>query len=1628
MQHINSFSGGMKRGIDYTLMPQDSYSFMLNGYLVSRDNHGYVVTAIKGNKEIAQFDVDECPIGSVSFNGVLYIITHKIVSENGSICFYSLNGTNGNGWIVGEMKIIPNGPDNELIISDTVLGITRDKLIEVFAKQSYDGSVDLYICNGLSPNVVINTGINQLGFHTERKYVTLSDAPTFQLQKLTSTIPQVNHEILNTGNLKPGTYYFYLRYEDESLNSTPFIKEYGPIVIHSGSKTNNSAVGVANENNAKLSKSIKLSITNADIRYNKISVGVVFYYGSNGIVSRDNYLIDKSYTLKNNSVTIVFTGDNGIRSLLVEEIISDNLQYNISETHLQFENRYYGANWKGKELNYNILREFAKRIIPYAVLDTEDNFDKVYDSSNRKHEYMENEIYPFGVSFLIEGRYKTPVFPIYGWYEGVNDITYLSRQVIDVPGHYETPPVVPFDVVMFTWQSSGWYGSPNQCGVDLDGIAPAGGIGFNFAAVHNGTSVVSYFTVELNEGDWNGFFTFPEVASNYTISFAYVLDNSIVKYAYRHLTDWTVAVHPIPTYQPNDIWIDNTYKNGPTFESENPINNGLGLYKFPEKLLLINEGVVDNGLHFKLMGLKFDYSKAYEYLASLVNNIPNITGFYMVQGDRKKNVITQGFSVAAVESVGYHAKVVCRVDDVANYNHHISSNIDLGNNNNKVAFPFLDGSDYRLFPVAKINRTYDGSGDDADDYSFSIQEDDITRLTVFSKGEQIQETAGHPLVEAFDLSVVQDHANTQLENLSLEQDSKLKNVNTNKFCIYTPDILMDNNLLIPETVYIKPVKNINLLRGDDFSFNKSTNVGNIAISSGLLHRGKYHTGSNLFRILDSFPRYHSPEKGFYTKKNSKVSVYKGVANIINYKEISANGFSSKMRSLHDVFGYDMKRDDQSQSPIMDNYFNSSREQLFKAGILLNRTKRTLSDNDTNNPALTVHDYSYKLKSDRLWWNKYCAFGHPQAVMSTKDNISLPLVFTNLSMESIPYIGITFDFNGSYSTEANYNLNIPIMGASGKFERGFYNSNLNLRDYRDMHNAIVNVCAYRNLDEYIEAVIGSFNIESESFAIIDYKENDDTQLLSNILFKGDMFSQKTAMRCMRWTSVPESVIDDVLKANWEAGWKYGSGFNMYLQSTVNTFLRLSEFDSDYLPHALKTTNSGVLEEKINDFIWKNSSDKNSRESWITNEGYHQLKGLIRLPAFDDLFLRKEFKSLNRIYFSNKHVDGSFVDAYREFPIGQYQDFNFENGEILKLIKTNNYLFSIQKSSINQHFGSSELMQSSDSSSIIIGDKNILSDKYRQLSEFGTQHKESVVNGELGIYGIDWNKERIWRIKGAATMSGATTFGIETLEVSKSISDIFKWLKTVLNGSLLPQDLMGEVATGIHSVYDEKNKQILFTFKLGLCLVNEATTVDGVPVPAMYDELSYTLAFSEEFDTFIGFYSFNKNIYLKFDNRLLSFTKGDKNLWEHNIGDYQSIDGVIQPFVLEVIINGSSKEQNLGNYEKEFLSHIMNSSPEDINSITWETEYQESEKNPFIDAAEFWSNPEYKEHNWYIPIIENTNSNKGPKSNEEFNTFEPSSKMRGQWLKFKVTYIPEEGISQEHQFYVRSLITNLIISFT
>lgn len=1477
MQHNNTFLGGMKRGIDNTLMPQNSYTYMLNGTIVSKDEHGYTITNIRGTKSITSFSTNEVPIGSVSFNGILYIVTHAV--DTSKINFYSFKGSDGTAWIEETLLIIPNGPDDALSINQSVLGFSKGKLLEIIAKNSYDGSVDLYICDGLHKNIIINTGIDQQGKKTLRSYTNLDDVLLFVHQKSITNVPEVTGFVKDNGSMKPGTYFFYIRYEDESLNTTPFIKEVGPFYIHSGSKEFNSSSGVLNTGEQKVSKQILLNITNTDPNYKKVSVGFVHYYGTSDTLSKSMQLISKSTKIVNGSASIVFNGNNVVQDITFEELFKDNMAFDIAETEVQHEDRYYGANWKGRAIDYTMLKEMASLIIPHAVIKDESRFDKVYDQDAKDFEYMEDEIYPMGVSFLIDGQYKTPVFPICGWYEGVT-LTNANGTIPDM--NY-------FDLRTYVDNRAAFFGeSPSE-----------------------------------------------------------------------------------------------TLKT---------IDNSNGLYKFPRKGIITHTSNAEDlkQLHFKLMGVEFIRDFAYEYYQANKAILPNITTMYFVQGKRQENIITQGYCSAMVEAVGFKNTYTCYKPATPStfVDVEVSESIKLGTHAIDAAFPFL-GGDRKLFPVIKIVR--DRISADPDKPVWRISPDSVTELQVMNK-EEI-------LVHTFDGASTPNKYSYY--NLCKANDmysgapfhvNYFKNLKTDKFSVFTPDLLLNKNLVIIGDYYICPkvkityseqTSNTHALITEEAKYSTHTGIGKgDGAEAGL--QTIYKDNSTRLINPSIFDNYSIiPTKSFH----------KTTLNIVQENQtLTTTGFSSRMKSILEVFGDQMSIDyGDAQMDNINNYFNQSRNELKDAGILINRSKKSTNDNEVNILPL-IRDANIDVNTAYPFGTHYV---YP--FTSEIDRNAIPLVATNLSMKATPYFGCKMTKVGKYHSQAD----------------SFTEEN---PDYRNLNNTIVDICKYASIQEYIDSVENSYNILDENYFMID---NDNTWFeesgyVAKQFFKGDLFSQKTFMRCVRWNALPENTAD------WERSWQCGIAFNMFLQSFTNSNLRVPTIDDTFYPYVLKNATEANYASIIQDFIWRNKTDQYFNESWEINSGYNETKGTYTLLPFDDIFTSKTNTALNRVHFSNVHVDGAFVDQYRQLPINQYQDFNFEGGEIKKLLTINSTLFIVQRKNIIQLFGATKLQSSQDSSEILVGDKTVLSSQSKKIADFGTMHKESICSGDKGGYGVDWYNEKIWRLSGASTTSGNVLFGAEDLVVSKQITDIFKLIKGDIK--VLPQDLYSEAQTGIISVFDEETKEVLFTFKLGTGKF-------------------FTLVFNEKLDIFTGFYSYDTNFYMKLDKRLFAFSHGQlasrPDMWEHNVGDYQYFyDNIASDdFELEFVINCAEEKQDASSFEKEFRSHLMVMCPEELENISWQTEYQESSKVSFINAKEFWSNPEYKEHAWLIPVIPSTNKNNfGPTSTQTFNTFEAKSQMRGQWIKVKIIYKGKRLLGNPDKthipkyFYLKNVITNFIISYS
>lgn len=1259
----------------------------------------------------------------------------------------------------------------------------------------------------------------------------------------------------------------------------------------------------------------------------------------------------------------------------------------------------------------------------------------------------------------------------------------------------------------------------------------------------------------------------------------YPKDNAVIfgGFYYRSLKDVPLGIdisnteywQELPAYSFIDKKCDNgTYEDFASLNSPYLSGNAMGIYQFPNKETIVSDIPIEER-HFHKMGVQMMYQFALEYYEANKDSMPNITGIYVMQGDRKKNVITQGFSVAAVEAIGF--KTTIKVVDTENssiVNRKFEQSSKLGTSNNDIAFPIISNdTKTSKFPTVQIVRGRQKKNSSTDYLTWRIEEDAMSEMLVTNKEEM--SPAYSQLKDRFsDSELLRNKFVTPAMSEDSSDNNYFKNIQTNKFCVFTPDIILDKSITVNSNLFVKPVLKIRDEQNTSLDIEVSMDAENKM--SALGYQGKILTNPPKNTVRRNNRNlvfgYNQPITNYYEVDKYKwsivhapniksQSIFKVDAIAVQENQIYTDyGFSSRMNSIIDVFGFDYKTGRAAdESATITNFLNASRQELYDAGIMINRVRVDINDNISNQrPNIGVRE----INEDTTIYHKYPFGFHIDYISYFTDpsdtNNSLLQLVTNPSMRTIPYIGIVRSNVGRYNDQATVNSAIEQMGDSGKMEE--YASN----DYRSLHNTIVNLCKYKNEDEYFSMELARFNAINEqykmiafndvtdkiskgvnpnlvpdsfinetsnrygfafrevkltpgetyimaangrcsgdissgkylrvyligynssnewiwSFAInIDSKEDttvyggnrdypdqafvipsgaktayrcevaayyfDNTHPRDGSVhlnwvkiekggvftgytksqddhkyYKGDVFSQKTFMRAIRWSGLPEVRTTPGETWDWSYSWKFGQAINVYLQSFTNSYLRLVDHETIYYPYNKRffTTDK----EAIDNFVWKNESKRYLKEAWRTNDGYNVTSGLIKLYGYDELLMKSGNILPNRIYVSSTHVGGALVDQYRHIPAGQYMDYNFVGGDIMTLANFRDYLFSVQKYAIIQHFLGDRLIESDDSSSIIVGTQGLLNKQFRQLESYGTQHKESVVNGLMGVYGVDWDREKIWRIKQEYGAEGQVYFVTENLIDSTNAYDLFKFIKKNYSGDILPQEiypLSSINAKGIVSTYDDNNKQVQFTFHLGA-----KNNIHEY----------YTLVFNEEQNAFTGFLSYDASFYMNRSGKVLSFAYGQGNsLYEHSTGLYLHMYNRMQPMILEFVVNGVAEENNTGMFEKEFHSHLINASHEMFDLVEWETEWQSSNKNPFVssDGSMFWADPVYKEHVWTVPIMNDSSGNKGPLGSNNFSTFEPNSKMRGQWLKVRLKYIPK--YETDIQFYIKNVITNFIISFT
>lgn len=343
--------------------------------------------------------------------------------------------------------------DNQLYPKGSLINLDTDLLdfdlnhpVDILPQASYDGSVNLIINDGKNYPKLINSRFSPTGMDTYQivdregdNDTNIYDDETFEsdtsLYKKINNIVNLTFAGLGTdGNLKVGNYVFYFRLSDSDNNETDFIAESGIVTCHIGNLNDPASIqgGIRNENSYK---SVNFVMSDIDSSYNHISV---YYTRSTSDMDEnettESFKILKTYPVYNGISKIVINGFENTESVSINDI---NVQYNIVDsalTQASCQNMLFLGNVHKPDIPYLELSDLSLRLKLQLNASESNNIgfvnEKYQDPSGQyeyynanniyyKLGYWNNEIYRFGIVYILNDYTLSPVFNL----RGVKELT-----------------------------------------------------------------------------------------------------------------------------------------------------------------------------------------------------------------------------------------------------------------------------------------------------------------------------------------------------------------------------------------------------------------------------------------------------------------------------------------------------------------------------------------------------------------------------------------------------------------------------------------------------------------------------------------------------------------------------------------------------------------------------------------------------------------------------------------------------------------------------------------------------------------------------------------------------------------------------------------------------------------------------------------------------------------------------------------------------------------------------------------------------------------------------------------------------------------------------------------------------
>jgi hypothetical protein len=555
-----------------------------------------------------------------------------------------------------------------------------------------------------------------------------------------------------------------------------------------------------------------------------------------------------------------------------------------------------------------------------------------------------------------------------------------------------------------------------------------------------------------------------------------------------------------------------------------------------------------------------------------------------------------------------------------------------------------------------------------------------------------------------------------------------------------------------------------------------------------------------------------------------------------------------------------------------------------------------------------------------------------------------------SIQQRRYLGVVIDQDGAGTP----NLDATLKAASGDV-------------------ALVN--AYKN-DPTALDVAGLYQPHSEIYhRISDFLPLSALAMLTGQKFyRGDCFIARTYHRQMASTS------DNGGENHNGVYVKYGNMIGALQEMAVNASMRGVDPGSDRTYYPL----TGASDP--GSFAFEHSG---TLESDSYNRGYQQVMGSYGRVGNDINLPARPEQYPNRIMYTGIKVSGDFADAYRQWDLAAYKDFDPRCGEMVKVGVERGQLFTVMESGLQVHFTRERGMVGDGEGNVfVIGEGDTLSDRTRQVSDtVGSQHQFSIVRGSAGHYGYDQRKRVIWRFRGGE---------LQFLDVQKQFkSDVYELSELLSQHSdILHATPDAAVCLGgVTGWVDHRHAEVGWTFLL--------------PDPEnALQPFRRTLVFNEETDWYGGERSHHSPFYFTIGNDMYSVDPHKLPLmtgapWttEAYLHDVEgqpctSFYGEDPLSMVEFVVNPAVPAK------KVFDALHLSMTPHAPASHQEHTEYQDSIVPVFL-SSNVWETPLYKEGAWRVPYLRATAVTAGQ-------DLLVGSAMRGKWMKVRFDWSSDQDV--------------------